>query len=96
MLTIVPSEGLDCTNCTRKEEVENGTTLLIVPARLRDRELLPLLEPYSHYRVWRLSFAEVLLLPRAYGGFACKGARREGLLKAVAGACGEETGARSC
>lgn len=44
--------------------------VLLVPPALRSGELLPLLEPYRHYRVWRLNFSGVGSTQRAYSGFS--------------------------
>lgn len=73
MLVIQPSAQLQCRDCVK--EVEPATTSgspprLLVPPALTDAQLLPLLEPYQRYRVWRFSFEGVGSTARAYGGFA--------------------------
>jgi hypothetical protein len=70
LLIIQPSAALQCTDCVKEEPGEGGIMLLMVPPALPDAQLLPLLEPYSSYRVWRFSFAGVGSTQRAYGGFS--------------------------
>ncbi|PSC75627.1 Histone H2A [Micractinium conductrix] len=69
VLTIQPSAALTCTDCVQEERGADGQTVLLVPPALRDGALLPLLQPYRRYRVWRLSFAGVGSAQRAFGGF---------------------------
>ena len=70
MLTIQPSAALDCSDCVREQAGADGGMVLLVPPHLRDTQLLPLLEKYKQYRVWRLSFEGVGSTQRAYAGFA--------------------------
>ncbi|PSC76256.1 glycosyltransferase family 77 isoform A [Micractinium conductrix] len=72
VLTIQPSAELDCTDCVKEAEggAAGGGPLLLVPPMLTDAQLLPLLQQYRKYRVWRLSFAGVGTTQRAYAGFA--------------------------
>lgn len=44
--------------------------VVLVPPSLRSEELLPLLDPYRSYRVWRLTFGGVGSAQRAYSGFS--------------------------
>lgn len=89
MLVIKPSAALGCKACV--EEVKaaspgpggsggsgNGTTTLLVPYGLRDSELLPLLEPYRRFRVWRLSLEGAGSPAEAFAGFKCAGATGRG------------------
>lgn len=70
-LIIRPSATLDCKDCVKEQAGAGGEpTVLLVPPGLPDAQLLPLLEPYKKYRVWRLSFEGVGAAERAYGGFA--------------------------
>lgn len=75
---IRPSAALSCRDCAREAAPDNpgGPPVLLVPPGLTDAQLLPLLEPYKRYRVWRLSFAGVGATARAYGGFASLEAAR--------------------
>lgn len=74
VLVIRPSTSLRCADCGEEQAAkEGGATVLLVPAGLRDQQLLSLLEPYSKYRVWRLSFGGVETPAQAFGGFACRG-----------------------
>jgi hypothetical protein len=72
VLIIQPSASLECAACVEEAAAADGTLLLRVPPALRDDALLPLLEPYSSYRVWRLSLAGVGSARRAFGGFASR------------------------
>lgn len=65
VLIIQPSAALDCSDCVK----EGAGQVLLVPPALPDAQLLPLLEKYRSYRVWRLNFAGVGATKRAYGGF---------------------------
>ena len=82
VLIIRPSAELECRDCVKEvkgEQQEQGQQqqgggqgsppVLLVPPGLTDAALLPLLEPYRWYRVWRLSFEGVGATARAYGGF---------------------------
>lgn len=77
VLIIQPSASLECDACVEEASAADGTLLLRVPPGLRDAALLPLLEPYSAYRVWRLSLAGVGAPSRAFGGFADPEAARQ-------------------
>ena len=80
MLVIRPSAELECSDCVKEVKGEQQAAeqkgggqgsppVLLVPPALTDAQLLPLLEPYRRYRVWRLSFEGVGATRRAYGGF---------------------------
>ncbi|GAB4816841.1 hypothetical protein N2152v2_003887 [Parachlorella kessleri] len=73
VLVIRPTAELQCRDCVEeeKEKLPDGATLLRVPSKLRDKQLLPLLEPYTRYRVWRLQFEGVTEAKQAFGGFQC-------------------------
>ncbi|EFN56520.1 hypothetical protein CHLNCDRAFT_144132 [Chlorella variabilis] len=70
VLIILPSAALHCRDCVKEQKGLDGKTVLLVPPALRSGELLPLLEPYRHYRVWRLNFSGVGSTQRAYSGFS--------------------------
>ena len=69
VLIIQPSAALDCSDCVKEGAGQGGARVLLVPPALPDAQLLPLLEKYRSYRVWRLNFAGVGATKRAYGGF---------------------------
>lgn len=70
VLVIRPSAALACSDCVQEAAGADGTPVLEVPPGLTDAQLLPLLEPYRRYRVWRLSLEAVGGPQRAFGGFA--------------------------
>ncbi|KAI7844886.1 hypothetical protein COHA_001538 [Chlorella ohadii] len=70
VLTLRPSAALTCTDCVQLGKLSDGSPVLDVPPGLTDAQLLPLLEPYRRYRVWRLSMDSVGSPQRALGGFA--------------------------
>ena len=74
VLVVRPSAALECDDCVRELPAKDGgPPTLLVPPGLRDTALLPLLEPYKRYRVWKLVFDDVGSTAMAYGGPACKG-----------------------
>ena len=70
VLVVRPSAALSCSDCVQEAAGADGTPILEVPPGLTDAQLLPLLEPYRRYRVWRLSLEAVGTQARAFGGFA--------------------------
>lgn len=70
MLTLRPSAALACADCVQLGEAADGSPVLDIAPGLTDAQLLPLLEPYRRYRVWRLSMHGVGAPQRAFGGFA--------------------------
>ncbi|PRW61069.1 hypothetical protein C2E21_0568 [Chlorella sorokiniana] len=70
VLTLRPSAALTCTDCVQLGKATDGSPVLEVPPSLTDAQLLPLLEPYRRYRVWKLSMDSVGSPQRAFGGFA--------------------------
>lgn len=70
VLTLRPSAALTCSDCVQLGKAADGSPVLDIPPSLTDFQLLPLLEPYRRYRVWRLSMDSVGSPQRAFGGFA--------------------------
>ncbi|PRW34035.1 kinetoplast DNA-associated [Chlorella sorokiniana] len=54
-----------------KEGTEDGTAVLSLPPSLNDTHLLPFLESYQKYKLWRLDFSDVGSPWHAFAGWEC-------------------------
>ena len=64
--------GVGVPGCAQEIEEAGTGKVVLIPLGLTDKDLLPILEPYKKYRVWRVSFKGVETPVQAYVGFKCK------------------------
>ena len=66
------ANGVGVPGCAQETEEAGTGKVVLIPLGLTDKDLLPILEPYKKYRVWRVNFKGVEKPIQAYAGFKCK------------------------